>query len=466
MSRRILLGLFLLALVACNGYPFSRRSATPTRQTPFSLTPSLSVTSTFAASQGEEKGQSVALEATSTLPQIVPLRIWLPPQFDPAADTPAGRLLRQRLKEFELQHPGAKIEVRLKAVNGPGGVLDTMTTASSAAPQALPDLVALPRSTLETAALKGLLRAYDPASLEDSDWYGYARQLANVENSIFGLPFAGDALIMVYRPSAAGSQPPRSWSDLLKLGLPLAFPVADPQALFPLMLYRSAGGALQDDRGHPMLDPKVLTQVFTFTLSAEQSGIMPNWLTLYDTYDQTWNIYAEGKTPLAVAWISRYLGALSDASIKTPSLPATPLSTTPLPPTPVMSEQAAALLPTPDGQPYIEATGWVWAIASPSPERQRLAVQLADFLTRGDFLTSWCPAAGYLPVRASALDGFQDQALRTLIGQLVSSARIYPSADLLATISPALEHSTLEAFKLQLDPASAAQQAAQLLASP
>ena len=80
------------------------------------------------------------------------LRLWLPPQFDPASDSPAGRLLQARLEQFQRSNPRVLIETRVKAVNGPGGLLDSLTTARAAAPEALPDLVALPRDLMETAA--------------------------------------------------------------------------------------------------------------------------------------------------------------------------------------------------------------------------------------------------------------------------------------------------------------------------
>src|SRR3990172_3652903 len=42
--------------------------------------------------------------------QPVLLRLWLPPQFDPAAPPPAGELLRARLERFAAMHPGLKME--------------------------------------------------------------------------------------------------------------------------------------------------------------------------------------------------------------------------------------------------------------------------------------------------------------------------------------------------------------------
>ena len=105
----------------------------------------------------------------------------MPPEFDPASSKPAGKILQSRLGEFTNRRPGVRIEVRVKETSGTGGLLDSLTTASAAAPQALPDLVALPRPELETAALKGLLHPFRDLStpIEDPDWFEYARQLAS-----------------------------------------------------------------------------------------------------------------------------------------------------------------------------------------------------------------------------------------------------------------------------------------------
>ena len=434
MIRR-LFALLLILLIgsSCGRWPLSEVYPPPAGSaTPTVLLPT--TTTAFEATPTSEE--------TAAPQEVGILRVWVPPQFDPSANTTAAILLRSRLNEFVTLHPGLRLEVRVKALSGPAGLLGSLTTASAAAPLALPDVIALPRPLLEAAALKGLLRPYDglTTSLDAPDWYDYARQLARLENSTFGLPFAGDALLLVYRTGLV-SEAPRDWEGLLKTGLPLAFPAADSQALFPLNLYRSTGGAVQDEQGRPTLDTLALTQVLTFTLAAGQSGIMPNSLTLYETYDQSWNAFQEGTIPMTIAWASRFLSQPEEGV-------------------------AAALLPTPTGTPYTLANGWVWAIASPQPERQKLAIQLAEALTDGNFLARWCPAAGYLPTRSSALTGWSAAAQQSLLGQIVQSAQLYPSADILDSLGLPLEEALLKVLKLQADPATAAQQAAKGLQNP
>ncbi|MBI4927628.1 MAG: hypothetical protein HY835_07670, partial [Anaerolineae bacterium] len=142
-----------------------------------------------------------------TTPEVIPtativvpreLVLWLPPEFDPQAENLAARLLQQRLEQFEKEQ-GYAIKVRLKAIGGPSSLLESMAAASAAAPMALPSVVALPRPDMETAALKGMLVPLDGLSalIDDPDWYEYARELALVQGEAFGLPFAGDAQVLV-----------------------------------------------------------------------------------------------------------------------------------------------------------------------------------------------------------------------------------------------------------------------------
>jgi len=362
------------------------------------------------------------------------LRLWVPPEFDPANETRAARLLQARLDEFT-ERRSVDIEVRVKALNGTGGLIDSLSGANAAAPLALPDLVLLPHDLLETAALKGLLipmdKMIDP--LDGSDWYEYAQQLAFVQNSTFGIPFAGDALLLLYRPAAIAA-PPHDWTSALETAAPLIFPAADEQASFTLAQYLVAGGQLQDEEGRPMLDAESLTQVLTFFQEGNTSGLMPTWLTELTTDEESIAAYRETSGDMAITWTSRYLNEL-----------------------PV--DSAADSMPTPTGSLDTLAYGWVWALSNPQVQRHPLSVELAEFLTQGEFLARWSPAAGLLPPRSSALSGWYDTTTRNLVGRIVLSANIVSPADVLTVISPALKQATTDVLSNLVDPATAAQNA-------
>lgn len=423
--------LFLaLILVGCS-VPFAQSTPSVTAELP---TPTVTVTSSPAA--------ALEPQGTTTPPGPVTLRVWVPPQFDPAFGTRAGNLFQERLDEFGSRRPGVRVEVRVKAVDGPGGLLDSLTAASAAAPLALPDLIALPRAMLEAAALKGLLHPFEGVTtvMEDPDWYEYSRQLARLQSSTFGLPFAGDALILVYRPAVIAA-PPIDWPAALQTTGPLVFSAADQQALFTIALYQAAGGEIRDDQGRPFLDANVLAQVLAFYQEAEQAGLMPYWLTQYQSDNQVWEAFLENRTDLVVTWASRFL-------------------------TDLLADTAVAPIPTTNGTSFTLATGWVWALAAPKPEHQLLSAQLAEFLTESSFLAEWTEAAGYLPPRPSALEAWSNTSLQSLIGPVALSASLYPSTDVLTSLGPHLEQATVAVLKQQIDPLTAAQTAVANLSGP
>jgi multiple sugar transport system substrate-binding protein len=431
MKRLFPAVIFLLLFVnGCNGFLQDSGTAVP----PGTSVPTDTIFPTVEI--------SVAPAGSPTPPGPVTLSLWVPPQFDPASGNPAADLLQARLDEFSKRRQGVNVEVRIKAEEGSGGLLDSLTTTSGAAPLALPDLIALPGPGLETAALKGLLHPFDEldAPLEDQDWYDYARQLAQIQGRTYGLPFAGDALALVYRPDVVTTAP-HDWNAVLNNTAPLVFSAADPLALFTLLQYQANNGAVRDEQGRPFLDEDVLTEVLTFYQDAEQTGVMPYWLTQYQDDEQVWEAFLDKRADIAVTWASRYLG----------NLPA---------------ESAAAQIPTPEGAPYSIATGWVWAIPTHQPERQELSIDLAEFLTEGDFLGEWSQAAGFLPTRSGALEGWSEESVRALIEDIVLSARILPPVDILTSLGSPLQMATVDVLKQQSDPRTAAQRVNETLIGP
>ncbi len=395
---------------------------------------------------------TVAVTPTST-PEIlttpepdpsgpVTLRIWLPPQFDPAVGTPAADLLLARLHAFSTLYPGVRVEVRIKALDGPGGILDALSATGAVSPAALPDLVALPQHTMEAGAREGLLFAYDDLLdlSADTDWYAYAMQLGRAQGRLFGLPFAGDGLVMVYRPEVVGD-PPVDWTTSLQLDEVLLFPAGSPQALFTVALYEAAGGELQDANGQFALNTATLAAVLRYYEDARDAGVMPDWITVYEDETKAWDAYQAGRVNLAVTWLSNHLRA-------------------PLPDT------AATLLPTPGGVPFAPADGWMWALTTPDAERQALSAALAVYLTESDFLASWTQAAGYLPPRPSALGVWPETPQRALASRFILSAKIIPSLQILDNFGAAFQQATTDVLTGQTDPQAAAQRVEDRLMGP
>ena len=312
--------------------------------------------------------------------------VWVPPELNPNSGTQAGDLFKARIQAFNKQYPAYQVQVRVKAPSGPGGLLESLTTASAAAPLALPSLVALNRTDLETAALKGLIYPLDKTStlIDNPDWYAYARQLAVVQGSTFGLPFAGDALILVYRPSKTGGVP-IDWPTIFRFGQPVGFAAGDPQSIFTTAMYISNGGLVEDPQRRPLLQLDPLSQVLKLYADGVQRGIFPFWLSQYDSNAQVWQAFRDQRLNMLVSWSSQYLA----------NIPA---------------DATAQLLPPSGNSQATLATGWVWAVAEPLTERREQTIRLAEFLSASEFQGKWSEAAGYLPTRPSALTAWQNQS--------------------------------------------------------
>ena len=72
---------------------------------------------------------------------LIPIVIWLPPQFNPELDNTASQLLNARLAQFSQDHPQLAIIYRIKNRTGPAGLLDSLTVTSKVASQSLPHLL-------------------------------------------------------------------------------------------------------------------------------------------------------------------------------------------------------------------------------------------------------------------------------------------------------------------------------------
>ncbi len=425
----------LLTSASCSELPLITGSLTQSTQG--ASTPVVSPTTSliFATGTPNSTASSGGTPNPSTPASGLLVRVWVPPEFDPNGNRPASSLLKARLEQFGVDNPDVRIEVREKALEGTGGLLDSLVAANVAAPLALPDLVLLPRPLLESATLKGLLYPYDHLTgiMDDPAWFGYAHQLSQLQSSTYGIPFAGDALLMVYHPSLM-SVPPATLKGALSLGAPFLYPATDPQAIFSLNSYLAGGGKLQDEQGRPYIDETTLTRLLEYDQQASQAGVMPYWLTQYSTDDQVWEAFLSNPYPMAATWASSYLGQ-AQAGI---------------------TDLGIAPVPTASGSAFSLATGWCWALAGQDPERRTAAVRLAEYLADKDFMAQYTQAAGYLPPRADALGSWPNNTNRQVVEQISASAVIMPPVDMLETVGPPLEQAVVAVLKAQSDPQTAA----------
>ena len=410
------------------------------------LSPAVKVTVTTALIQPTGSvTQSPPLPTEKNLPSgVSKLILWVPPQFDPQGGTKAGQMLNARLKEYQVRNPQVTILVRVKAENGTSSLLESLAAAKAAAPAAVPDVVALSRKDMESAAIKGYIFPIDEISqlMASGDWYRYGREMSQFEGFTYGVPFAGNILLMVYRPNKFEAVP-ATWEEVFQLGQPLAFPVSDPNSLLTLTLYLSLGGDVFDEQLRPIVQPDILKEVYKYFADGNAAGVFPSWLIQYTSDNQIWEVYRDERADMLVTWSSSFLSEIpADSTIV---------------PIPRFSKA---------GKLYTIADGWVWAVSAHEEESQTEAVKLIEYLVDKGFLADWSEEAGWLPPRPSSLGSWQNKNLVTVFSQISASASLQPSTQVISILGPVLQDTSQLVIEQLSDPGQASQVAAERILSP
>ncbi len=421
ISLVLILGIFL-ALSACAQIPFlDRFQGQVTETAPTAIKTKIAPTQTATPGSPEKEKAS--------------LTIWVPPQFDPQGPTSSGELFQARMDEYLSEHPSLTIDVRVKDLSGPGGILDTLRTARDAAPLVLPDVIALPRSLMETAAGEDLIAPFGEyaGQFEGKDWYSFADQLARIDEEVYGIPFAADILIFAYKTDSLESSP-GSWEELLSNPKPMAFPASDPQAFVTFAFYKSAGGNIASLNQSYVIDRSPMMEVLSFYQEARQVEVMPYWITQFETDEQAWNAYTERQATQVVTWISNYL------------------QTEP-------TNTSLGALPTSEGRAFSYATGWVWSIVNKGPDQLNLSTEFIDYLTEDRYLAEWNAEAGFVPPLSSSLALWLTEDMeRTLFERILPATTLIPSEKIQEQVGPILQEAVILVLKGQLDPEEAVSQ--------
>jgi multiple sugar transport system substrate-binding protein len=385
------------------------------------------------------KVTTVPTLSTSNTNKLV---LWVPPQFNPTLNTPAAKLLKSRLELFAVQNPGIEIEVRVKAASGDSGLLESLSAAKAAAPGALPSLILLSHSDLEVAALNKLIYPLDKYSkaLNDDNWFAFAHQMAEVGGAVYGVPFASDLLILVYRPGKIINTPNDIRNVIIQQNV-IAFPAGDSQGLVTLSLYLSLGGKTQDDQGQPLLEPNILGKVLQIYADGTRSGALPAWLVQAQTDSQAWDVFRAGRSDILLTWSSSYF---TEKPANTAILP----------------------LPSLGSTGYTLADGWLLAITETDEGKRSQCARLIEFLTESAFMAEWTVEAGYLPSRPTALASWKNLGWQSIFSQAALNAHVYPAPDLLTVLGLALKDAVKDVLEGGVDPNQAAQSAFKKLTTP
>ena len=137
------------------------------------------------------------------------------------------------------------------------------------------------------------------------------------------------------------------------------------------------------------------------------------WTTELQKDSEAWTTYNELRSNWVITWSTRFL--------QDP-----------------ISDTAPLVFPIIKDAPVSIVDGWVWSITDPNMDHHALIADLIEFLTAPDFLRTWSPATGILPVRPSSLGGWQDQNLINILNQVALSSRVKPRNEVITTLGPLL----------------------------
>jgi ABC-type glycerol-3-phosphate transport system substrate-binding protein len=296
----------------------------------------------------------------------------------------------------------------------------------------MPSIIVLPQPDLEPAVRQGLV--YPVTALQSlknqSDWYPYCQAMAQVDQKWYGAPFSGDALILLNRTDATKTAI-NTWDDVQKLNQPVLFPASDANALTTLALYESLAGEINALTPAQNLQENDLIQVFSFYQHAAHQGIFPFSLSQYERFDQTWSAFTNNQSRLVITWASTYLNN-TEADYQ------------PIP------------MPGLNGSPYTLATGDMFALSEPNPDRQVISLKLIDFLVEPAFLSDLNQAMGGLPPRISANLSPADPKKQAFFDQVGKTAHLQPDLPIYLSLANKLKEATLQVIRFQLSPQEAA----------
>jgi ABC-type glycerol-3-phosphate transport system substrate-binding protein len=428
----------------------------PKKLNPFILFASMILAIAFTACSGETQKAPDATKPsiqTSPTPNSVEtaiptdtveiLTIWIPTLLSPFEDTPEGSFLADRITAYEEGNPDISLQIRIKDVDGPAGLLESLTAASVAAPSALPDLIVLDPYSLNAAALKGLIipvnAIYETPTLPT--WYQHAIDSVQYGDSHFGIPFLSSTDVFAYRQDAF-ENPPLGWADLLAGDETFLFPGGEKHAAFTLAQYLALDGPTVDEEGQVSLQTSKVREILDFYLTSKENGLLPLSSLQYLTSNQTWTVLQGIGVSSAVVPLRTFLQQSEG------------------------SRFSAQPFPTSDGEGIVLTSTYSWSIVTTDPDTQSMAVELIDWLMQPEFLGTWAHTIGMLPATSAALGYWPSSETMAMVNQLVRVAVPIPGADIMSTSGPALQNAIEEVLFNRSTPNAAALMASEQVKTP
>ncbi len=373
------------------------------------------------------------LEVLPEVDQTIPILIWVDAALFEMPDASNESLLLQQIEAFETQNPAYSVELRVKRATGSGGMLDSLRNAAAAAPNNLPDVVALGTRNLQLAARDGSLQPLELlADLEmPNDVMEALMNDVVYEETIVGIPFAGRAYISAY-DSVAVDYRPVELDDLVENETSFVFPGADNQALTVFSMYYTAGGVIGSAEDPYAIDMALLELTLTRIEELALAGLVSQSSTAYADPLAVWQAQREFPESIYVTDTQQIIANYDQV---------TNLGST-LVPT-VTGRTSAALVDT-----------WHYAVVSEAPDKQLGATELLNYLLAPEQLGAWALDSGFIPLRESASKVWPEQAPVTLVRQIYFNGVSFPPPEPLQELGPVI---TKEVNKILAGEATAAE---------
>jgi ABC-type glycerol-3-phosphate transport system substrate-binding protein len=382
---------------------------------------------------------AVAQEPTETLvpPQhptpagSLKLVVWWPEALAPVDNTSANELLTSQIHAFEVDDGNVQVERRLKKIQGAGGIMSTLRSASAVAPGALPDLTLVRREDLLEAVQAGLIQPLDrwvPSAIlgDMTNLSNSILQLGQVDGTLYGVPYGLDALHIAYRSQAgADNDSDMEWTfdAVLAREIPFVFPAgqANPINSTFYVQYLASGGTPPED-GNLTLSTPALRTVLDFYEQARLAGLIDEAVLGYASPLDYETDLVSRTIDAAVVDSTTFL-TLSDRLEN------------------VQPELVFAPLPTQSGEATTLLNGWLWVMTTTDANQQALAADFLTWMMDADRQGKYLRTVFMLPSQQTALRNWDDTSVDIdRVDEMLGNATLPLAANEAGTVARTMQN--------------------------
>jgi len=396
------------------------------------------ISTAISVAQPTSRPLSTAADTISSQPQptVITLTVWATEGFTPQSD-----LVAEQLSNFETDNPNVKVKIHLKNSSGQASALNYLRSAKEVAPGVLPDLVILDTGDLPYAWRENLIQPLND-KLDRTivqDLLPAALKLGAVDGQLAGMPFELDLEHLVYNTTLI-TDTPLLWTDVLSSGVSYQFPAkgrAKQLGDASLSHYVSAGARLVNEEGAAKVDEAALLDTLNFYQHAlEQEIINADILNVSESYEQ-WEQFLSGEIGMTHVSAHRYL---TDRRM--------------------LSNARPGAIPSAKGAPVAIGHGWVFALVTSDPARQKHALKLIETFMQTDVNANWATRSAVIPTRQSAFYLVaNDDPYWLFLSNYLQAAIPQPAFEGFDQLSRALQQAVEQVINKEASPDKAVQNA-------